>query len=68
MLGMLDALSGPIDDANAEVVGETLVDLDGDRAVVRRRAQRGEDAGHVAACIPRLAASTSEVFRGRRDI
>ncbi|KAL4445897.1 hypothetical protein ABPG77_009096 [Micractinium sp. CCAP 211/92] len=35
VLGMLDALSGPIDDANAEVVGETLVDLDGDRAVVR---------------------------------
>lgn len=35
VVGMLDALSGPIAAANAEVIGETLVNLDGDRAQVR---------------------------------
>lgn len=39
---MLDALSGPIDAANAEVIGESLVALDGDRGVVR---VRGGQAG-----------------------
>lgn len=35
VVAMLDALSGPIDAANAEVIGESLVALDGDRGVVR---------------------------------
>ncbi|KAL4425700.1 hypothetical protein ABPG75_009716 [Micractinium tetrahymenae] len=35
VVGMLDALSGPIDAANSQVIGPSLVDLDGDRGQVR---------------------------------